>query len=184
MNFESLTDTLRRRFPLSRPMPAPHSKPAAVLVPLYAAGGEVRVLMIRRAEHLNAHAGEIAFPGGVPEREDDNLLATALRETREEIGMGVAPSAVIGRLDAVSTRTGYLVTPFVAALPSAQAPGEPSEEVGEIFHIPLIDLFRSGEPDPRFPDDADFWVYPFGGHTVWGASARVLRQIERLFGLV
>ncbi|UCD12286.1 MAG: CoA pyrophosphatase [Nitrospinaceae bacterium] len=180
MKLAALSTKIRTEFPLSRQARTPHPKPAAVLVPLFDREGLVHVLMIRRALHLNAHAGEIAFPGGGPEAEDADLLATALRETEEEVGCRIDPAAVIGCLKPVTTRTGFRVWPYVAALPTGLSARANSEEVLEILCIPLVPLFRTYEPDSRFDKAAAMPVYHFDGHRIWGASARALRQLDSL----
>jgi len=182
MNLDPLSLKIRNVFSLAGQSRTPHPKRAAVLVVLFPREGLAQVLMILRALHLNAHAGEVAFPGGVPEAQDVDLLATALRETEEEIGLRVAQAAVIGCLTPVATRTGYLVWPYVAALPACPRLEPASEEVSKIFEIPLAPLFRTGELDARFPTERDMTVYHFHEHRIWGASARVLRQIECLNG--
>ncbi|MEE2761507.1 MAG: CoA pyrophosphatase, partial [Pseudomonadota bacterium] len=83
-------------------------KPAAVLVPLVARDNGLTVLLTRRTDHLNNHAGQISFPGGRVDSTDRDALHTALRETKEEIGLDSAAIEVVGRLADYIVGTGYL----------------------------------------------------------------------------
>src|SRR6056297_3941857 len=90
---------------------------AAVVVPIVDRPDGLAILFTKRAEHLGEHPGQMSFPGGGDEPEDDSLRETALREANEEIGLEPSEPTVIGRLDDISTITGYAVTPFVARVP-------------------------------------------------------------------
>ena len=90
--------------------------------------------MIKRALHLKSHAGEIGFPGGVYEKDkDENILATALRETQEEVGVQVEVSQVIAQLPIVITRLGFEITPFVSVFSAAMEFKLKEDEVVEIL---------------------------------------------------
>src|SRR5215510_14955462 len=95
-------------FSLNGVIPAPTSfRPAAVLVPLVRREPGITVLLTQRTEDMPSHAGQIAFPGGRPQKEDADLYATALRETEEEVGVSRSFIEVIGRFDHYRTGTGY-----------------------------------------------------------------------------
>ena len=108
---------------------------ASVLVVIY--GDDPIVIMTEKPKHMKFHAGEISFPGGKLDSEDSDLLATALRETREEIGLSISKDQVIGQLEPVVTlNSGFLIFPFIAVvnqIPKLFA----NAEVEKIFHIPL-----------------------------------------------
>ena len=108
MDLIFITTKLKNQFPINQKVLEPHNKNAAILVVLYPRHNETYVLMIKRALHLKSHAGEIGFPGGVYEKDkDENILATALRETQEEVGVQVEVSQVIAQLPIVNTRFGF-----------------------------------------------------------------------------
>lgn len=154
--------------------PGPRS-PAAVLLTFYGPG-EPSVIMTVKSRHMRQHAGEVAFPGGKWERGDADLLDTALREAREELGLEVGRDGVIGQLARVETQsTGYVIAPFVHVL-EARPDLLPNAEVEEVLEIPLAALLStasvSGQLGPTLAH---------GPHTVWGASARMLAEVgERL----
>lgn len=153
------------------------SRPAAVLVVIY--GGEPTVLMTKKPDDLRVHAGEISFPGGKPEACDSDLLDTALRETREEIGLHLPRGMVVGQLEPVMTQSsGFRIVPFVAAVPRVSGLGA-NREVEQIYRLPLEPLLRTmaDDPDPGHRLARDMFVFSFEGVTVWGASARILHQI-------
>ena len=131
---------LKNGFPLVRETTLPHPRRAAVMVMLYPKPKKTHVLMTRRAIHLKYHAGEVSFPGGVFEEQDDDLLATALRETEEELAIQVESEDVLGQLPVVSTRLGFEITPFVSVLPSAPKYEPAENEVGEVLEIPFTFL--------------------------------------------
>ena len=90
--------------------------PAAVLVPIVNRQDSLSVLLTRRTDHLTQHAGQVSFPGGRSEPDDADASATALRETREEIGIAAELLDPFGYLDSLETVSGYCVTPVVAWL--------------------------------------------------------------------
>ena len=115
MDLIFITNKLKNQFPLNQKAVEPHPKKAAILVMLYPKHNETYILMIKRALHLKSHAGEIGFPGGVYEKDEDkSLLATALRETQEEVGVQVEASQVIAQLPIVNTRLGFAINPIVS----------------------------------------------------------------------
>lgn len=136
--------------------------------------------MTKRATHLKYHAGEISFPGGVFEDHDDDLLATALRETEEELSIQVEPEDVLGRLPIVSTRLGFEITPFVSVLPSAPEYEPAMNEVGEVLEMPFTSLISTQQRDVGSKPSKEGVMYWFKHHRIWGASARILNQIEHL----
>lgn len=152
---------------------------AAVLVPLVNHGDGVRVLLTQRTDHLNDHAGQISFPGGKIDPEDNgDPVTAALRETEEEIGIPRSDIEIVARLDDYETRTGFLVTPIVGFIePPYEA--EPDEfEVAEVFEVPLNFLVdpanrekhsRVYEGKPRY-----FYVMPYKDRYIWGATAGML----------
>lgn len=183
MDLFNLTTNLKNRFPVIREPVALHAQRAAVLVVLFNKNQRAHILMTKRALHLKIHAGEISFPGGVVEIEDEYLLNTALRETMEEIGLEVAPSQVIGCLPKVQTRTGFEITPFVAILKSLPDLTACEDEVHEVLEMPLTALLSTHQRDIGYKPSEEMVVYWYKCHRIWGASAKILRQIENLTGI-
>ncbi len=183
MDLFMITANLKNHFPVVHQPFALHAQRAAVLVILFNKNSKAHVLMTKRALHLKIHAGEISFPGGVVELEDKHLMHTALRETMEEIGLEVNPSQVIGCLPMVQTLTGFEVTPFVAILQSLPKLNVSEDEVHEILEMPLTALLSTQQRDIGYKPSQEMVVYWYGCHRIWGASAKILRQIENLTGI-
>ena len=166
------------------PVPVASPRQSAVLAPLYVDDGGPAVLLTRRAAHLRNHRGEVSFPGGRQEDHDVDLVATALREAHEEIRLAPETVEIVGELDRLSTFTsGSMIHPFVGLLsgvPDALV-ADPGE-VAQILHVPLADLL---DPEAfheeiwRFPDghDRSLTFFEIVGDTIWGATARMLRQL-------
>ena len=166
------------------PVPVASPRQSAVLAPLYVGDDGPAVVLTRRAAHLRNHRGEVSFPGGRQEDHDSDLVATALREAHEEIRLVPDTVEIVGRLDRLSTFTSQsMVHPFVGVLPGRPEglvadPGE----VEHILHVLLADLL---DPEAfheeiwRFPDgnDRSLTFFEIVGDTIWGATARMLRQL-------
>jgi 8-oxo-dGTP pyrophosphatase MutT (NUDIX family) len=160
---------------------------AAVLVPVIDRPGEAAsVLLTLRSADLPSHAGQIAFPGGKRTEADATIVATALREAEEEIGLAPALVQPIARLDTYHTRTGFRVVPILALVSPGFTPTPDPSEVAEIFEVPLQFLMtvanhqrhsREWQGRQRF-----FYAMPYGERYIWGATAGILRiMYERLY---
>ena len=172
---------------LDHPAPAPDLVSAGVLVPLFLKDEEVQVLFTQRTLAVKDHRGQIAFPGGVRDPEDPHLLATALRECQEEIGLDPDAVKVLGALPAVGTITGYHITPFVGIIPHPYDFRPNPREVKRLLALPLMDFFP--------PDGWSSGPYVFQGRTtrvcywhngqevVWGATARILLNLLAHLGV-
>jgi 8-oxo-dGTP pyrophosphatase MutT (NUDIX family) len=159
------------------------SVPSAVLVPLVELRGETHVLFIKRPETMTTHKGEIAFPGGKRDPEaDPDLLATALREAREEIGLEPAAVEIIGRLTGVSTAaSAFTITPFVGILARPPDLVPNPGEVVRVLEVPLSELLDPSifheERWDGFQRDMAVYFYELVGETLWGATARILTDL-------
>ena len=151
---------------------------ASILVVIY--GKEPIVVMTEKPKHMKFHAGEISFPGGKLDSDDSDLLETALRETREEIGLTITQDQVIGQLDPVVTlNSGFLILPFIAIVDEIP-PLAANAEVENIFHIPLESFLKTmaNDPDPSHNLIQEMYTFEYQNQIVWGASARILKQIQ------
>ncbi|MBO9473213.1 CoA pyrophosphatase [Shimia sp. R10_1] len=163
-------------------------RPAGVLVPIEIKSGIPHVILTKRASHLKHHPGQIAFPGGKQDESDADVIAAALREAREEIGLPPENVEVLGTLPTHETVTSFSVTPVLGHVRDAfEVIPEPGE-VEEVFSVPLAHV-----TDPaRFSVQSRRWqgkrrhyfTVPFGPYYIWGATARILRgladRVERL----
>ncbi len=153
-------------------------KLASVLVVIY--GKDPMVIMTEKSKHMRLHAGEISFPGGSLDLPDSDLLETALRETREEIGLTVPRDQVVGQLESVVTlNSGFLILPFVSVVDSIP-PLSANTEVEKIFHIPLKPFLETMavDLDPTHSTIQETYTFEYEKQIVWGASARILKQIQ------
>jgi 8-oxo-dGTP pyrophosphatase MutT (NUDIX family) len=164
------------------PADAASATPAAVLVIIHYHRDSPHVFLTRRSSTLKSHKGEISFPGGRYVQSDGALLATALRETEEEVGIAFTPDQVAGSLRAVRTMTSnHFIVPFVTVqdmLPKYRAA---ASEVEAVIDVPLIETLKSIEQDTehyRLAKDAHKFTYD--GNVIWGATARILRQLHNL----
>ncbi|MDO9352758.1 MAG: CoA pyrophosphatase [Solirubrobacteraceae bacterium] len=170
--------------------PADGDRPASVLVPLLTGDGELRVLVTRRSADLAKHAGEYSFPGGRPEPHDQDALATALRETEEEVGVSRELIEIVGALPQTSTHvTGYAITPFVGVIDASPTWVAQQSEVSEVAEPRLVDLVAAREVHTfKRPggEAVDMPVFPIGpDRAIWGATARILNELlERLAPIV
>lgn len=166
---------------------APGTEDAAVLVPIYRAGGELVAVFTERRSDLRRHPGEISFPGGRRDHPGEDLRETALREAWEEIGLPRQAVELLGALPPVGTFvTGYRVHPFVGMLAAGRSWTPQEAEVERVLELSLPDLVRGHEMRPvRRPDGrASMPTYEVDDHLVWGATARILQsllaRLERL----
>ncbi len=153
---------------------------AAVLIVIY--GQEPTVIMIERPKTMNHHAGEISFPGGMWKQDDNDLLATALRETKEELDLDISGQEIICQLKPVTTlNSGFTITPFVSILEMIPKL-RPNSEIQRILHIPLMPLLKTFEDDldPSHKSIQEMYTFRYRHYIIWGASARMLKQIMNL----
>ncbi len=173
------------RFLLSLP-PAtvlpPAGRQAAVLVPVIARPRPT-LLLTRRASALRKHSGQVAFPGGMKDSCDSSLVQTALREAWEEVGIRPASVQVCGVLPAVSSSTGFQVTPVVGIVrPDHHWSASPGE-VESFFEIPLELALCSERYIPLTVERAglrrELWFSTFRDYLIWGMTAGLLRQLAQ-----
>jgi 8-oxo-dGTP pyrophosphatase MutT (NUDIX family) len=173
-------DYVKSCLSLENPAPAAPAGllPAAVLAPVFLSAGELQVLFTQRTMHLKDHQGQISFPGGVREPGDLNLLATALRETEEEIGLKPAGLEILGTLNPVATVTGYWVNPFVALIPYPYDFCVNHHEVHRLLVFPLADFCvpaRWSTGPYRYKDrTVQVCCWKHQDTVIWGATARIL----------
>jgi 8-oxo-dGTP pyrophosphatase MutT (NUDIX family) len=157
---------------------------AAVLIPLFKKNGEYHVLLTRRTDKVRHHKGQISFPGGRQDQGED-LLATALREAKEEMGIEEKDVRILGELDDMCTvASDFCIAPFVGLIPYPYPFKINRNEIEEIIEVPL----------PVFLDETKFreelrsrngvpvsvYFYQHDEHTIWGATARILKQLMDL----
>lgn len=166
--------------------PDPGRTPSAVLVLVCRDPAGDFLLYGLRSEHHGAlaHRGQVCFPGGKHAPEDPDLVATALREAHEEIGLDPAAVEVLGVLDDVFTPSGFTITPVVAqvVMPYPFAPNP--DELSRLIRVPVVDLLDPGRIPLVSDPAASPWhrdAFEADGVRVWGATARITRQfVDRL----
>lgn len=142
--------------------------PSAVLLPLVLQHNAWHLLFIRRTMTVSHHKGQIAFPGGRTESHDANPLATALRETKEELGLDPQQIRILGKLPPTpTTQTGFLIHPFVGILPMEFQLHPDPREVADTLMVPL--RFFLETPAPVWTNAR----YTYQNEIIWGATAKI-----------
>jgi len=154
---------------------------AAVLIPLFKKNEEYYVLLTRRTHKVRHHKGQISFPGGRQDKGED-LLSTALREAKEEMGIEEKDVRILGELDDMCTvASDFCISPFVGMIPHPYPFKINHHEIQEIIEVPISAFLdenkfhkelreRNGEP-------LQVYFYQHEDHTIWGATARIMKQL-------
>jgi 8-oxo-dGTP pyrophosphatase MutT (NUDIX family) len=187
---ERIATSIRGHTPVYAERDEPYWEAAVALVLRELNGGPLEVLFIQRAvREGDPWSGQIGFPGGKRDKNESDLSATVLRETREELGIDLkADGELIGALDELRPRTPVLppviVRPYVARL-DADAVFAPSDEVAGHFWAPADELFKPGNTrSTRVMARNAFWMWHdaihYNGHVIWGMTERILRQFNKV----
>jgi 8-oxo-dGTP pyrophosphatase MutT (NUDIX family) len=167
-------------YPLREP-----GRPAAVLIPIIQHPQHLSVLFTERAAHLKHHGGQISFPGGKQEVYDANLLATALRESQEEIGLKPEDVEIVGQLPRYRTVSRYEVLPYIGFIPAPLSLQLDHNEVASTFEVPLNYLLDKNNhlihwvkrKNEQFP----VYFIPWQDKHIWGATAAFVRNLANHF---
>lgn len=178
MTFDSIREALASRNSLSLAYTDadPSLMSAGVLLLLYTKGEDICVLLNKRTNRVEHHKGEISFPGGAQDPEDATILDTALRETHEEMGVERKDVEILCRLDPVSTRSLFLISPFVGTIPASYPFQASGIEVAEILEVPIPVLVKQLSSNEPVKSEGTEQTYTYGEHLIWGATARILTQ--------
>ncbi|HUR71137.1 MAG TPA: CoA pyrophosphatase [Candidatus Limnocylindrales bacterium] len=159
-------------------------KPAAVLIPIQERADGDYVVLTKRGDDMPTHKGQIAFPGGRVHVGDADLIATALRESQEEIGVDPEHVRVLGRLDEFTAGYGIVVTPVVGVIPSQYDFRLDPAETSAVASVPIRSLMAPGtyvknaHLSPGGHPSYHFYIN--NGWDVWGVTARILVQFLEL----
>lgn len=186
MGAERIYQLLQSRTP--RTLSGGYFKQAAVLVPIQERKDGDYLILTQRAEGLNHHSGQVAFPGGRVDPLDRGDLAAALRESHEEIGIDPGHVRVLGQLDQTRAAYNFLVTPFVGLIPWPYEFRLNHAETAAVFSVPIPSLLAPGcfvmedrylDPERRHP----VYHFYYDGWDIWGATARIVKQfLEIAYG--
>ena len=159
---------------------------ASVLIPItrHGAGNNSEIVLTVRSENLNSHAGQVSLPGGSEDDRDVDVVATALRESEEEIGLARDKVEVIGRLGDMALPSGFQITPIVGLIePGLQFKPCPIE-VAEIFHVPLsLLLDKNAYTSSTMTYDKQsrkVLELQFERFRIWGATAAILYHLAQM----
>mgnify|MGYP001275638771 FL=1 len=174
------------RSPSLRVTPPEGLRAAGVLVPLRANADAVTVVLARRTEQVPHHKGQVCFPGGSRDIGDADLLETALREAKEELGIRREDVQVLGSMDPVLTVTGFCIQPFVCMLSPDAGFLLDEFEIAEVFEAPLavfgqFDRYRYAESHFRGETHRVYFL-DYGPRIIWGATATILHRLAELAG--
>lgn len=153
---------------------------AGVLVPIID-GPVPRLVLTKRSSALKHHPGQIAFPGGKVDDTDDGVIAAALREASEEVGLAPDMVDILGTLPPHETVTAFTATPVIGLVDPAFRPVAEEGEVAEVFTVPLSHILDRG----NYVIEGRIWqgqvrryfAVPYGPYYIWGATARMLRGL-------
>lgn len=165
----------------------PTKRVAAVLLPFVYSNGCFDVILTKRRSDLNAHGGEVSFPGGMMEESDSDLMHTALRETEEELGIKFSEASIICPLDDEMSKGGHRVTPFLAFIDESAVIVPSEDEVAGVYRVPVSHFF----------DDDVYWdenwvrqdgvvkvhFYRYRDDIIWGLTARILNKLFEIAGM-
>ena len=156
--------------------------PSAVLVPIIRKEEGFSLLFQVRTSDVEHHKGEVSFPGGARDDDDETLEITALRETYEEVGIQQGDIEVLGQLGDHKTPSGFHITPFVGFIPSSYQYDPSAIEVKQLIEVPLDylwDIYLEGPKEFKFRPDRPAvlaYEYIYEGNRIWGATARILSE--------
>jgi 8-oxo-dGTP pyrophosphatase MutT (NUDIX family) len=178
---EKISRALRGRTPQT--LGGNGHKPAAVLVPIQERQDGDYLVLTKRADHLRTHKGQIAFPGGRVDAGDADVVETALRESREEIGIDPSSVRVLGCLDEFTAGYGLVVTPVIGVIPAVcEFRIDPAETVA----VASVSIAALMQP-PNFTLDVDLspgghpsYHFYVNGWDIWGVTARIIVQFLEL----
>jgi len=160
------------------------SRPAAVLVPLVPREDGLHMILTERQPHLRQHAGQVAFPGGRLDGDDEGPIAAALRETEEETGILPGFVQPLGFLDTYLTSTNYRVFPVVGILRPGFTVTPHAGEVADVFEVPLAFLMDPKHHERHSRDwqgrTRYYYAMPWNGRYIWGATAGMIRNLYSL----
>lgn len=164
------------------PKDATSATPSAVLVIIHYHDDSPHIFLTKRSSLLKMHGGEISFPGGRFVKEDGTLLSTALRETEEEIGISFPRRQIIGSLRAVQTMTSnHFIVPFLTVQGKLPEHRLAESEVEAVLDAPLLETLRTIAPDvEHYHMASDAFKFAYQKHTIWGATARIMKQLHDL----
>lgn len=162
--------------------PAPGRVDAAVLIAVTDAHTP-EIILTRRASHMTSHAGEVAFPGGRCDSSDASIIATALRESREEIGLAEDSVEVIGELDSFISRVGLRVQPIVGLVPHDAPLIASPDEIESIFRVP-VEYFLNEKPvyTHKFHfmgQDVTVPSFNYDNYVIWGLTAFMIVDLMK-----
>ena len=161
---------------------APNGRNAAVIVPLVDVDGDAHLLITHRSQHLTHHAGQISFPGGRIEPDDASPRAAALRETHEELGIPPEAISVVTSLAQCTTGTGFEIAPFVGLIETKIEVRPDPYEVANVTSVAFCPetfarLLHEDDIEYAPGQSHRFWVIDIDEIRIWGATARILKDL-------
>jgi 8-oxo-dGTP pyrophosphatase MutT (NUDIX family) len=158
---------------------------ASVLLIIHYNYSRPHILLTKRSSALKSHSGEICFPGGQFAKDDKSLYYTAIRETKEEVGLNFTEKDISGSLKAVKTLTSnYVIIPYITVQDKIPKPTILFNEVQRVLDVSLTDILKTIAPDREhgYLSSKDTFKFTYKNEVVWGATARILKQLhDRLY---
>ncbi len=159
---------------------------AAVLVPIIVEAEGTALLFTKRTELVETHKGQVSFPGGVVEETDRDIIQTALREAEEEVGIAAGDVEIVGILNDLATPTGFVITPVVGLVRLTHPLRPNADEVADVFQVPLSFFAQAATVRTEFRvvegKRREIWYYDTDRHTIWGATAAIIRSLLSALG--